>query len=99
MSRRGGRKGDYLMTDDYTGMTRFASQLKRDYWGAFAEKPLLRNLQEIATPLNDPQPVLDYRGPDYEASPANPTVAPTYVGYTNVPTSHDNAAFQSGAVT
>lgn len=97
--RRSGRKGDYLATDDYTGFTTYGSRLRMDYWGALAVNPLLRNLQEIAAPLNDPQPVQDYRGPNYEASPAHPTVAPTYVGDTTVPTSHDNAAFQSGAVT
>lgn len=99
MARRNGRKGDYLATDDYTGFTTYGSRLHMDYWGALAVKPLLRNLQEIATPLNDPQPVIDYRGPNYEASPATPTVAPAFIGNTTVHTSHDNAAFQSGAVT
>ncbi len=99
MARRNGRKGDHLATDDYTGFTVYASKLRKDYWGSLAVNPLLRNLQEISSPLSDPRPVVDYRGPNYEASPANPTVAPTFVGVTNVPTSHDNAAFESGAVT
>lgn len=99
MARRKGRPGAYLGSDDYTGFVKYFSELKRDYWGAYAKRPLLRNLQEIASPLNDPVPVSEYRGPNYEAIPKNPTVAPTFVGFTNVRTSHDNAAFESGAVT
>lgn len=96
MARRYGKRGDWLATDDYTGFTTYASRLKRDYWGAYAEKPLLRNLQEIATPLNDPEPVLLYRGPNYETTlPCIAEVAPFYVGNTTVPTNPYNAAFQA----
>lgn len=100
MARRRGRPGSYLMTDDDSGFTCYASELHRDYWGNYTKKPLLRNLQEIASPLNDPVPVPIYRGPNYEVvNAAITTVAPTNVGLTNKPTSHDNPAFQSGAVT
>lgn len=93
--RRAGRKGDYLMTDDYTGMTKFASQLRKDFWGSFAQNPLERNLQEIAHGVDDPQPVPNYRGPDYEATNGcQSEVAPLYVGLTNVPTSNQNMAMQ-----
>lgn len=95
MARRYGRKGDHLATDDYTGFTEYASNLKRDYWGNYARKPLKRNLQEIALPLNDPQPVSLYRGPNYE--PSNgciAEIAPKFVGNTDVPTSQSGLAFQ-----
>ena len=83
------------MSDDYTGMTHYASELRRDYCGAWAKKPLKRNLQEVASPLNDPQPVDPYRGPTYEASgTCLGDVAPTYVGLTNVRTSISNMAYQ-----
>lgn len=96
MARRNGRKGDYLATDDYTGFTSYASELKRDYWGQFARKPLLRNLQEISSPLDDPAPVPFYRGPSYETSFAcEGETAPAFVGLTNVPTNPNNAAFQA----
>lgn len=96
MARRKGRPGDYLMTDDYTGFTHFASELKRDYWGQYAKKPLLRNLQEIATPFNDPAPVPVYRGPNYETfNTCDAELAPTFVGLTNVKTSNDNMAAQA----
>lgn len=95
MARRNGRKGDYLASSDYTGMTRYASSLHKDWWGSYAEKPLVRNLQEIATPLDDPAPVPFYRGPDYEYTyPCIGEIAPTYVGNTTVPTNPNNMAFQ-----
>lgn len=95
MARRNGRKGDWLATDDYTGFTRYASELRKDYWGAYAVKPLLRNLQEIASPLNDPRPVPFYRGPNYEfTAPCIGEIAPTYVGDTTVRTSLSNMAAQ-----
>lgn len=96
MARRRGRPGDHLVVDDYSGFTTYASKVRRDYWGMYAVKPLKRNLQEIATPLNDPHPVEIYRGPQYEASnPSEYTTAPTYVGNTTVPTNPNNAAFQA----
>jgi len=95
MARRNGKKGDWLATDDYYGFTTYGSRLKLDFWGSYAKKPLLRNLQEIASPLTDPEPVAFYRGPNYEYTPpCIAEVAPTYVGLTNVPTSQDNMAFQ-----
>lgn len=96
MARRNGRPGAYLMTDDYTGFTVYDSELRRDYWGQLTKKPLLRNLQEIATPLNDPEPLTDYRGPNYEVSRnCIGETAPLYVGNTNIPTNQNNAAFQA----
>lgn len=95
MARRNGRKGDYLATDQYYGFTRYASQLTRDYWGAYAQKPLQRNLQEIAIPLTDPEPVPFYSGPSYEITPkCVAEIAPTYVGNTTIPTNPYNMAFQ-----
>jgi hypothetical protein len=83
------------MTDEYYGFTRYNTDLKRDYWGVYAQKPLKRNLQEIACPLNDPEPVQPYRGPSYEASdPCIAEIAPLYVGQTTVLTNYDNMASQ-----
>ncbi len=97
MARRQGRKGDYLATDDYTGVTHFASELQRDYWGSYAKSPLQRNLQEISSPLNDPQPVPMFRGSTYETygTECVGAVAPFYIGTTNIPTNPNNAAFQA----
>lgn len=96
MARRNGRKGEWLVTDDYTGFTRYASQVTEDYWGALTVKPLLRNLQEISSPLSDPEPVPYFRGSNYEQSNGCLTdSAPAFVGNTNVPTSQNNAAYQA----
>lgn len=96
MARRNQRKGEWLATDDYTGFTVYASKLKRDFWGALAVKPLLRNLQEIASPLNDPEPVPFYRGPNYEITQAcTGSTSPFTVGLTDVPTNNDNMAAQA----
>lgn len=95
MARRSGRKGDFLAADDYTGFTEFGSRLKLDFWGQRTRKPLLRNLQEIATPLDDPYPLPFYRGSNYEqTNGCIAEVAPAYVGLTTVPTNTQNAAMQ-----
>lgn len=95
MARRGGKPGSHLATDDYTGFTVYAEKLKRDFWGSLVIKPLLRNLQEIASPLNDPQPVDIYRGPNYENTSGCPgSTAPFFVGNTTVPTNPNNAGIQ-----
>lgn len=96
MARRNGRKGAWLATDDYTGITHYASELSKDFWGAYSKYPLERNLQEIASPLGDPYPVDLYRGPNYEPSLECPgSTAPFYVGNTTITTNQNNAAFQA----
>jgi hypothetical protein len=96
MARRHGRPGNWLATDDITGATVYGSKLKRGYYGELAVKPFQRNLQEIASPLNDPTPVPFYRGPQYEVTPTCvAAVAPLFVGTTTVRTSFNNAAAQA----
>lgn len=95
MARRNQRKGDWLVSDDATGFTKFASQIRTDFWGNKTAIPLERNLQEIATPLTDPAPLPFYRGPNYEYTPpCIAETAPQYVGNTTVPTNPNNMAFQ-----
>ncbi len=87
MARRGGRKGAYLATDDYTGITVYANKLQKDYWGNMVVSPLKRNLQEISSPLDDPRPVAFYRGPTYErVSPCDFETQPLFIGKTNIRT-------------
>lgn len=96
MARRNGRKGDYLATDDLTGFTVYASRLKRGYYGEMAVRPYQRNLQEIASPFNDPQPVPVYSGPNYEITDAcTGETIPAFVGNTTIRTNTHNAAVQS----
>lgn len=100
MARRQGRPGDWLGTDDYLGVTRYQSQLRRDFWGQHAQKPLKRNLQEIATSLADPYPVFPVQAPGYEivASVTALVSAPTNVGVTTVKTNRMAPAIQAGVV-
>lgn len=89
--RRNGRPGDYLITDDWTGCTTYHSKVRKDYWNNLSEIVLQRNLQEIATPLSDPYPVKEYRGPQYEPTNAcDFEVQPAFIGKTNVPFPNTN---------
>lgn len=93
MARRSGRKGEYLMADDYTGFTEYAGVLKQDYWGNYAKRPLQRNLQEVASPLLDPLPVYIYRGPQYEqTTPCQFELQPEFIGLTHIPTPNSYAS-------
>lgn len=89
MARRNGRKGNYLFTSDYSGTTKYASEMVKDFWGSIgtAQEVLARNLQEIAQPLNDPYPVPIYRGPQYEqTTPCALNNVPAFIGTTTIPT-------------
>ena len=100
MARRKGRPGDWLGTDEYYGFTCYQSELKQDFWGAYAKKPLKRNLQEIDVPLSDPYPVFPIQGASYQiiAYVSALVIAPATVGVTSVPTNRNNMAIQSGVV-
>lgn len=94
MARRHGRNGSWLATDDYTGFTVYANKLKRDYWGSYSVRPLQRNLQEIATPLDDPGAVSLYRPSNYETYVVSAlSHVPTFVGTTTVSSKPDNMAY------
>lgn len=91
MARRRGRPGDYLLTDDYSGTTTYRSRVTEDYWGNFTRFPLERNLQEIASPLNDPYPVSVFRGPQYERTdPCDFELFPRFIGKTLIPFNTNN---------
>lgn len=96
MARRRGRPGSWLAADDNTGFTKYGEELRLDYWGNRTAIPLKRNLQEIASPLDDPGPVPFYRGQNYEEmNPCASEIAPFFVGNTSVRTNPNNAAFQA----
>ena len=87
MARRHGRKGQWLVSDDYTGQTHYSSEMQTDYWGNIVKRPLKRNLQEIASPLTDPEPIPFYRGPTYETVDVGTfKLSPLYVGNTLIKT-------------
>lgn len=100
MARRNGRPGAWLGVDSYTGFTRFQSQLKIDFWNQPAQKPLKRNLQELAISLADPYPVFPVQAPSYEtvASVSALVSAPTFIGVTTRKTNLNAPAIQAGVV-
>lgn len=84
------------MTSDYSGVTCYRSQLKKDYWGDYGEFNLKRNLQEVSSPLNDPYPVKEFRGASYEnVNPCDFELAPVFIGKTAIPFPQNSAALQS----
>lgn len=88
---RRGRPGDYLLTDDWTGCTIYHSQARKDYWNNLSQICLKRNLQEISQPLNDPYPVKEYRGPQYEpTTPCDFELFPNFIGNTLIPFNKTN---------
>lgn len=96
MARRRGRPGAYLMTDDYSGVTCYASELHQDWWGNYTKQPLKRNLQEIAVGLNDPVPVTVFRGPQYEVTNiCDFEHIPIFIGRTNIRTPNTSPATQA----
>lgn len=98
MARRNGRLGSYLFTDDYSGFTTYADKVSCDYWGSYSKKVLNRNLQEVTSPLGDPYPVPNYRGPQYEATTACQfETTPIFIGKTtrHFPQSSAYAQFQN----
>jgi hypothetical protein len=97
MGRRNGRPGDYLVTDQYLGVTTYASKVRRDFWGSLVQKPLQRNLQEISQPLLDPYPVPYVTGSSYERVP-NTCIferIPFYIGNTTIRTPLTSPAAQA----
>ena len=82
--RNGWRKGEWLIIDAESGMTRYSSEVKRDYTGVYVTKTYAdsEQPQDFIRPGSDPMP-LPYSNP----GTTNFTVsvsAPTYVGNTNV---------------
>jgi len=96
--KRRGRLGEYLAADDYTGAVKYASKLKKDYWGNLVENPLERNKQELVKAMNDPQPLPWVREADYEVVTSAMLQVPTTIGNSTVrrDTSTFGAAVMAG---
>lgn len=100
MARRNGRKGSYLFTDYYTDIAVYSDKVQRDYWGDYtAGKMLLRNLQEVSVPLNDPYPVPIYSGPSYEQGvECASEIIPLFIGNTTRRTPTGSVTVQATGV-
>lgn len=63
--RRGWKRGDWLVRDDESGFTEYASKVRRDYYGVLTKTPDKAHPQDFIRAKNDP----------FIYSPQNP---PTY---------------------
>jgi hypothetical protein len=66
--------------------------MQTDFWGNIVTKPLKRNLQELASPLSDPEPVPFFRGSNYEVIASGACQKQLYIGNTGVATPPSYAA-------
>lgn len=85
--RRGWKKGDWLVKDEESGFTVYASQVKRDYYGVLKLKTQADNAhpQMFIQAKDDPYPVSPISEPlrDYDSTES---VVGFYVDSTLIPT-------------
>lgn len=86
------KKKDWLVVDEESGITRYASQVRTDWTGLYVDKRYAddEQPQDFVRPLDDPRPVPFTSLPDRNFSVHN--VIPQYVGNTNVLTNLQFAA-------
>lgn len=84
--RNGWRKGEFLIIDAESGMTRYSSQVKRDYTGTMVTKHWAdyEQPQNFIKPANDPRPI-PFSLPGLQDFTVAVSAAAT-IGSTSVPT-------------
>ncbi len=75
--------GDYLMKDDESGFTEYASNMIEQWDGTYRRDNEPRNPQEFLQARADPEPLSDIR-PEGDL-PASDNTVPTTIGETSVP--------------
>jgi len=82
--RNGWRKGDWLIIDEESGVTRYVSQVQSDYRGLYVTKAFadMEQPQDFAVPLNDPIAIPFSNPPDRDFEVCNLTSL--FVGNTTV---------------
>ena len=90
--RKSWKKGDWLVIDEESGITRYASQVRRDWKGLYVTNRYADEEQEqdFIKPMQDPQPVAFTALPDRNFEICN--CLPRYVGATTVPYTSVGAA-------
>lgn len=85
MRRRGWKRGDWLVKDEESGFTVYASQCTRDYYGVYKLKSQAdqRHPQEYILAKRDPYPVSP-TSPPLRTYDTSAYVQGTYVGSTTV---------------
>lgn len=84
--RNGWRKGEFLIIDSESGMTRYSGQVKKDYTGEMVTKRFsdYEQPQDFIRPNDDPRPI-PFANPglqDFQVSAS----ASFYIGRTTIPT-------------
>jgi len=84
--RNGWKKGQFLIIDSESGMTRYSNQVKEDYTGEMITRRYAdyEQPQDFIRPVNDPKPI-PFANPgvsDFEVS----MCLPEFVGETSIPT-------------
>lgn len=82
--RNGWKSGDWLVIDEESGMTRYASEVRRDWKGLYVTKAYAddEQPQDFIKPLSDPRPLPFYAMPFTEFDLAN--FVPIFIGETTL---------------
>lgn len=82
--RNGWRKGQFLIIDSESGMTRYSGQVKKDYTGEMVTKRYTdcEQPQDFIKPSDDPRPI-PFSNPGLQSFDVS-TCLPEFVGMTNV---------------
>lgn len=83
------RVGAYLMTDDQSGQTFYADDMRKQWDGLWVHKDHYepRNPQEFVKAKGDPYALKEVRPATYDQNIINGGAIPLFVGSTTVPTS------------
>jgi hypothetical protein len=84
--RSGWKSGDWLVIDQESGVTKYASQVAKDWKGLYVTKEWAdeEQPQDFVKPLDDPIPLPFYSPPNTTFDVCN--YLPVYIGLTNIPT-------------
>lgn len=82
--RNGWRKGQFLIIDSESGMTRYSGQVKKDYTGEMVTKRYTdcEQPQDFIKPSDDPRPI-PFSNPGLQSFQVSASAA-LYVGNTSV---------------
>lgn len=83
MRRRGWKRGDWLIRDEESGFTEYASKLSRDYYGVLTRNGDRPHPQSFVIAKKDPYPV-PYTNPPVRVYNVSAYVQGTYVGVTDI---------------
>ena len=86
--RNGWKKGEFLIIDSESGMTRYSDEVMRDYTGEMVTKRYadFEQPQDFVRPSKDPRPI-PFANPGLQSFQVSAS-APSFVGNTSVPTKY-----------